>query len=73
MGTINGCCCGTIVGFLAAVVLAAAAVFGIWCWSDPEAKRNSTEFIERKWQDIKGGGDAAVESLREKESLQENQ
>ncbi len=65
MGTINGCCCGTLIGFLLAVILAAAAVFGIWCWVDPEAKNSSTEFIEKKWQDIKGSGDAAVETLRD--------
>ena len=57
----SGCCLGLILGFITAIVLAVAAAFGIYCYFTPSAREQSREIIERKWNDIKSGGDKLIE------------
>ena len=65
MGTVNGCCCGVFLGIILAVVLSAAAAFGIWCYVDPEAKSETVEFFDRHWQNVKDSGDEVVSEMKE--------
>ena len=57
----SGCCLGLILGFITAIVLAVAAAFGIYCYFTPGAREQGREIIERKWNDIKSGGDKLIE------------
>ena len=57
----SGCCLGLILGFITAIVLAVAAAFGVYCYFTPGAREQSREIIERKWSDIKSGGDKLIE------------
>ena len=57
----SGCCLGLILGFITAIVLAVAAAFGVYCYFTPGAREQSREIIERKWNDIKTGGDKLIE------------
>ena len=57
----SGCCLGLILGFITAIVLAVAAAFGIYCYFTPGAREQGREIIERKWSDIKSGGDKLIE------------
>ena len=57
----SGCCLGLVLGFITAIVLAVAAAFGIYCYFTPGAREQSREIIERKWNDIKSGGDRLIE------------
>ena len=58
-----GCCCGIVVGFLLALVLMAAAGFGIYCYFTPEARDQGRAVLEVKWNEIKSGGDQLVEKV----------
>ena len=63
----SGCCLGLILGFITAIVLAVAAAFGIYCYFTPGAREQSREIIERKWNDIKSGGDKLIEKSESRE------
>lgn len=64
MGSVNGCCCGVVIGFLVAVLVLAAAGFGIYCWVNPEAKESSIELIDRQWNSVKSGVDDGIGHLK---------
>lgn len=63
----SGCCLGLILGFITAIVLAVAAAFGVYCYFTPGAREQSREIIERKWSDIKSGGDKLIEKAAPQE------
>ncbi len=64
LGGNTGCCCGLVLGFLLALLLMAAAAFGIYCWFVPEARSRSIQQVEVTWEQVKDGGDAMVEKAR---------
>jgi len=61
------CCAGLIAGFIAAVAVAAAAVFGVYCYFDPEARNESVDIVEKKWEMVKDGGDELINKARSSE------
>ena len=63
----SGCCLGLILGFITAIVIAVAAAFGVYCYFTPGAREQSREIIERKWHDIKSGGDKLIEKSGSRE------
>ena len=64
MGSANGCCCGVVIGFIAALLVIAAIGFGIYCWNNPEAKESSIEIIDRQWHSVKSGIDSGIDNLK---------
>jgi len=59
-----GCCLGMIFGFVFAVGILVAAVFGIYCYFNPEARNTSIDAVENRWIKIKNGGDELIEQSR---------
>ncbi len=60
----TGCCCGFVCGFVAVLLICAAAGFGIYCWFNPEARRSSITRVESAWTQFKSGGDELVEEVK---------
>ena len=63
-----GCCCGIIVGFVLALVLSAAAAFGIYCYFTPEAREQGKTVLVNTWNDFKTGGDQLVEKVNREDA-----
>lgn len=63
----GSCCLGLIVGFIAAIVVAVAATFGVYCYFNPEARNESVDVVESKWEKIKVGGDEIIDKARSSE------
>ena len=63
------CCAGLIAGFIAAIAVAAAAVFGVFCYFDPEARNESVEVVEEQWEKVKEGGDNLLNKARSSEPV----
>ncbi|MCQ2378154.1 MAG: hypothetical protein MJ016_02955 [Victivallaceae bacterium] len=63
MGLSDGCCCGVIAGFVLALFVAVAAVFGIYCYTNPDAKDRCIVY----WEKVKSGGDQLVRQIPEPE------
>ena len=61
MGMTDGCCCGVFAGFLLALLLGAAATFGFYCYTHPEARENCIVW----WEKVKTGGDALLQQIPE--------
>lgn len=59
----SGCCLGLILGFIAAIVIAVAAAFGIYCYFTPSAREQGREIIKGKWEKVKSDGDRLIESV----------
>ena len=64
----SGCCVGLILGFIAAIAIMVAAVFGVYKYFVPEADEQSRGIIERKWNDIKSSGDKLIEKTGNSET-----
>ena len=63
------CCAGLIAGFIAAIVVAAAAIFGVYCYFDPEARSESVEVVGAQWEKVKEGGDNLLDKARSSEPV----
>ncbi len=64
-----GCCCGIIVGFILALLLSAAAAFGIYCYFTPEAREQGRAVLVMKWSEFKDSGDQLVEKVGRSEEV----
>jgi hypothetical protein len=63
----SGCCCGVIVGFILAVVLAVTGTVVIYYWMNPAALKESAVTVEKVWNDVKKAGDSVVDWAKEAE------
>jgi hypothetical protein len=53
-----------LLGFVLVLLVTAAAVFGIYCYFNPEARNESVAIVDVQWQKVKNSGDELIDKAR---------